>query len=157
MKWRRMPGGKSGHTLFSTHPARLCAAAVLILLSGAIGTVLGLVVWPLLPAASPLGFGFGAVLTVFAATFALVHLFHWVEPMVLARTVFLMCFVMIAGLLGGLALSGAPLLPGGNPGGFTIELMALVGATVPTLLVLLAIGDRPPPVDETRLGHPPRL
>jgi hypothetical protein len=157
MMWRYMPGGKSGQILFSSHPARVWPAAGLILISGGIGAGLCSIVHLLLPSASPLACGIGAVVAIFVAAFVLVHLFHRVEPMGLAWTVYLMCFLMLGGFLGGLSLLGVPIMPGGNPGPFLVLLMALAGASVPTLLVLLAIGDKGPPVDETRVGHPPRL
>lgn len=157
MVWRRATGRRPGHALFSDHPTNIWSVAVLVLISGGVGALLCSAFHLFLPRVAPLICGVGAVAAMFAVVFLAIHVLRWVEPIALAKTVYLLGVLLLGGVFGFRAYQGVPPLPGTDLGGFGAAMIVLIVAALPAMLALLAIGDRAPPVDESRLGESPHL
>ena len=161
MLWHRTAGHAGGPTRFSDRPLRVWPAAVFVLVAGGAGAAACSATHLLFPSAAPLLCGVAAVAAMFGVAFFEVHRRHWVDPVSLIKTAYVLGVVILGGFFAGRAWLGLEPLPTGpdGGGGGPVAVLAIVFG-LPLLLIIpiaLAIGDRPPPVDESRLDEAPRL
>lgn len=159
MPWLRETGAGSDRVRFSDRPMRNGLAALLVVLSGGIGAAAGLATQVIVPSAAPMFAFFGFMIAAFAAVHMIVHRFHGVDPITLAKAVYLTLFILFAFFFGVRVVLGLPPIPGQQGGVFWLVAIAiaLLVPLLPLFPIALAIGDTPPPVDESRLDEPPHL
>lgn len=159
MAWFRRGDQASARIRFSDRPIRNGLAGLLVIVAGVAGAGIGMATQVIAPSAAPVLAFFGFLIAAFFAVHILVHRFHSVDPISLAKTVYLLGFLIFAISFTVRAGLGLPPFPGQEGGLFWLIAIAitLIVPALPLFPIGLAIGDTPPPVDESRLDEPPTL
>jgi hypothetical protein len=159
MQWLRGNGRDPVRGRYSDRAIKTWPASVLVMLAGAVGAALCSLTHFVVPTAAPLLCGFGVLIAMFGAVYFLVHRLRWVEPMALVKSTYRVGFLFIVAFFATRTFLGLAPLPGLDPN-FSWFLLLVIALVAPLLLlfpIALAIGDGPPPVDESRLDEPPHL